>query len=246
MTQQEIERLVKAAESAAIEKIATEHAAFANWSGEYEADSIWTECSCGWTSKNGADHNSWREHIRSILPNAGTILADYVAKVRTDALKPDPLALIALRCPKCTGINLTSDNKRNHKCLDCGKTCTDETVIPSIASLKSALSEAHKGDEQRARDISARDMQIGDLERRLILAESALAEARGDVTEIQERWAIDNRKNEQRLALAESALKEAGIIAASCTTGVEARNQIHRFLIKPQEHRDTTKGGDAK
>lgn len=42
----------------------------------------------------------------------------------------DPLADISLRCPHCKGMRLTSDNKRNHKCLDCLTRCTDDTALP--------------------------------------------------------------------------------------------------------------------
>lgn len=43
----------------------------------------------------------------------------------------DPLADISLRCPHCKGTRLTSDNKRNHKCLDCLTRCTDDTALPA-------------------------------------------------------------------------------------------------------------------
>jgi hypothetical protein len=48
----------------------------------------------------------------------------------------DPLANFSLRCPHCKGHNLTSDNARNHKCLDCLTRCTDDTALPSEAREK--------------------------------------------------------------------------------------------------------------
>ena len=48
----------------------------------------------------------------------------------------DPLANFSLRCPHCKGTRLTSDNKRNHKCLDCLTRCTDDTALPATIREK--------------------------------------------------------------------------------------------------------------
>jgi len=48
----------------------------------------------------------------------------------------DPLAQFSLRCPNCKGNRLTSNNRREHKCLDCLTRCTDETALPSEAREK--------------------------------------------------------------------------------------------------------------
>lgn len=45
------------------------------------------------------------------------------------------LADISLRCPKCASPALTSNNKREHRCLHCLTKCTDETALPSVRSL---------------------------------------------------------------------------------------------------------------
>jgi hypothetical protein len=46
------------------------------------------------------------------------------------------LADFSLRCPGCRGTNLTSDDRRNHRCLDCGERCTDKTALPSRVAVK--------------------------------------------------------------------------------------------------------------
>jgi hypothetical protein len=47
------------------------------------------------------------------------------------------------RCPECRGVNFTSDNRGNHRCLDCGAHFTDATALPSIAREEAI--EAKKG-----------------------------------------------------------------------------------------------------
>lgn len=45
------------------------------------------------------------------------------------------LADMALRCPRCASPSLTSRNDRSHRCLHCLNECTDETALPSVATL---------------------------------------------------------------------------------------------------------------
>lgn len=42
----------------------------------------------------------------------------------------------AKRCPHCEDSNFSSDLHSNHFCYTCNNTFTDETALPSLASLE--------------------------------------------------------------------------------------------------------------